>query len=99
MEKNETLLLESEKRSIKDDVANKQMFIENLLNFNQSNILSHNNIPSSSIIQKKTKTGSNNTVLERKISIEVKMCYRVKHSIPELQYQFATENDVNKKEG
>ena len=99
MEKNETLLLESEKRSIKDDAANKQMFIENLLNFNQSNILSHNNIPSSSIIQKKTKTGSNNTVLERKISIEVKMCYRVKHSIPELQYQVATENDVNKKEG
>ena len=51
MEKNGILLLESENRSLKDDPANKQRFIENLLNLDESNILSH---------IKKINTGSNN---------------------------------------
>ena len=56
--KNRISLLESEKRSLKDNVAIKQSFLETLLNFNESNVLSHNIITSSSIIQKKTNIGS-----------------------------------------
>ena len=47
---NGILLLESEKRSLKDDVAKKQRFVKTLLNFNESNILSHSITTSSKII-------------------------------------------------
>ena len=57
--KNRILLLESENRQLKDDIANKQKFIQILLNFRESNIQSHfkENILSS-LIQKNPNTGS-----------------------------------------
>ena len=82
-------MLESEKRSLKDNVANKQKFIENLLNFNGNHILSHNIITSSNIIQKKTNSGSKNTVLEKKSNQRSKSVPRVKDGTPALENQVA----------
>ena len=75
--KNRTLLLESEKRSLKDDVAHKQRFVEIFLNFNESNILSQNGINSSSIIQKKTNTASKNIALMKERTSREAKTYRL----------------------
>lgn len=53
--KNRISLLESENKLLKDGIVNKQRLFEALLSFNESNILSHYIITSSSIIQKKDK--------------------------------------------
>ena len=57
--KNRILLLESENRQLKDDIANKQRFIQILLNFRENNIQSHfkKNVLSS-LIQQNPNTGS-----------------------------------------
>ena len=56
--KNRILLLESENKLLKDDIANKQNFIEILLNFNGNNIQNrHNKNTWSSLIQKNTMAG------------------------------------------
>ena len=69
-QKKRILLLKPENKLLKD---NKQRFIEILFSFNESNIQSrHNKNTLSSLIQKNTSTGSNNTLLEKKDKRELK---------------------------
>ena len=72
--RNRILLRESENRLLKDDIANKQRFIEILLNFNESNIQSrHNKNISSSFIQKNANPVVTTQYMKRRISRELRM--------------------------
>ena len=78
---------------MKHDVANKQKFVEILLNFNENNIQSrHNKNTLSSLIQKNTNTSNNNTVLEKKDKQRIKNTIPIKDGTPTLENEVATEN-------
>lgn len=86
---------ESEKKLLKDDIANKHEFIEILLNFDESSIQSrHNKNISSSLIQKNTNTGSINTAFENKDKQIIKDVPFIKYGTP-VRKEVTTENVVN----
>ena len=86
---------ESEKKLLKDDIANKHEFIEILLNFDESSIQSrHNKNISSSLIQKNTNTGSINAAFENKDKQIIKDVPLIKYGTP-VRKEVTTENVVN----
>ena len=92
-------MLESENRLLKDDIANKQRFIEILINFNESNIQSrHNKNTLPSIIQKNANTDSNNTIHEKKDKQRIKDALPIKYGTPVLENEVATENVAKQSE-
>ena len=87
------MLLESANRLLKDDIANKQKFIEILLNFNENKIQSRDNKNiSSSLIQKNTNTGNNNAALKNKDKPKIKNVSLIKNGAIALENKVATEN-------
>ena len=91
--KNIILLLESANRLLKDDIANKQKFIDILLNFNENKIQSRDNKNiSSSLIQKNTNTGNNNAALKNKGKPKIKNVSLIKNGTIALENKVATEN-------
>ena len=91
--KNIILLLESANRLLKDDIANKQKFIDILLNFNENKIQSRDNKNiSSSLIQKNTNTGNNNAALKNKDKPKIKNVSLIKNGAIALENKVATEN-------
>ena len=84
--KNRISLLESEKRLLKDDIANKLRFIEIILNFNESNIqIRESKSTLSNLIQKNINTVSNNTVLGKKDKQRIKDVPPIEDRTPALE--------------